>query len=143
MSNVRSMKPCNVTSSWLKVLTCLAFAMALIFSAPPAAHATSGMGDGHHSGSVSSLPADTMDGGASNPHGEHENYSALTDDVTADSGKDKQTLQCCFGICISLIVLDDDKVFSKPVPATKYSVPDAQTRSVDKIGLLRPPRSLI
>lgn len=142
MSIVCRMNLRVVTSGWLKVLTCLAVAMALVLSPPSAAHAASGMHDGHHSPSV--LLADAVKSEAG--HGGHAMHAAFDGGGTSDAGetdKEQQANSCCNGICISVIVLDHDTALPKPVPAEEHSVLDTQTRSVDTIGFLRPPRLLI
>lgn len=65
-------------------------------------------------------------------------------DITTDmGGTEKQSNQCCNGICISVVIPGEDLVFPEQIASKEYTFLDAQTHSVDALGLLRPPRLLI
>ena len=135
-----------VISCWLKALTCIAFALALVFSPPSAAHAASGMHDTHQAKSVS--PSDTAashDEG-DDAHDAHIVRKIVSDISTAmsDKGDRKQQFdECCNGICISVVLLEDSKVCPERVGAKVYVILDGFTHSVETSEFLRPPRFLI
>ena len=58
-------------------------------------------------------------------------------------GKEKQSQECCNGICISVVILEDTKVRAEPVGTREYVIPGGQTYSAETTGFLRPPRFLI
>lgn len=135
-----------ITSGLLKALTILAFALALVFSPPSAVHAASGMHDAPPAMSMSSPPAQPVANSAASAHAGHAMHVTLTDSETTGPGngdKEQQANQCCSGICFSVIALDEEAVFPLPTPVAEYSILDVPSRSVDKIGFMRPPRVLI
>lgn len=133
-------------STWVRVLTCFAFALALVLSPPSAAHAASGMHDGQHSGSISSLLSKRTVGQGTDIHAVHMKHPATVDvdDISSDMGEtEHQSTQCCNGICISVVIPDADLVFPDPIAAKEYMILSGQTHSVETSGFLRPPRFLI
>jgi hypothetical protein len=134
------MKLKNTMSVWIKALTCLSFAIALVFSAPPASHAASGMHGGEHS------VTDSSDHKVENKT--HSSMSAMThDDVSvaaSETGDETQaSSECCSGICISVAITDTDAFSVDRSTNEEYLMLHAQTNSNVSSGFLRPPQSLI
>ncbi|MFP5510354.1 MAG: hypothetical protein ACLGIP_14490 [Alphaproteobacteria bacterium] len=134
------------SSSWSRAFTCIAFALALVLSPPSAAHAASSMHDGHQAKSVGVAGAAMTYDTGSDAHHAHEKLGVASDIDTAASdkdGKEQQSDECCNGICISVVFLNDTNLRTEPVGTRQYAILDGQTHSVETTGLLRPPRFLI
>lgn len=135
-----SMKAKNIMSAWLKVLTCLSFALALVFSAPSASHAASGMHGGEHAETRSSdHKVDSQAHGAMPAMTLHDMPVAATE--TAD--ETQASSECCNGICISVAITDTDVFSVDQATKEEYLMLHAQTNSIDSSGFLRPPQFLI
>ena len=131
-------------SSWSRAFTCIAFALALVLSPPSAAHAASGMHDGHQAKSIVVVGAAMTHDTGSDAHHAHEKLRVASDIAASDKdGKEKQSQECCNGICISVVFLEDTKIEAEPVGTSEYVILDGQTYSVETAGFLRPPRFLI
>lgn len=133
-------------SSWSRAFTCIAFALALVLSPPSAAHAASGMHDGHQAKSVGVVGAAMTHDTGSDAHHAHEKLRVASDiDIAASDkdGKEQQSQECCNGICISVVFIEDTRIRAEPVGTSEYVILDGQTYSVETAGFLRPPRFLI
>ncbi len=131
-------------SSWSRAFTCIAFALAFVLSPPSAAHAASGMHDGHQAKSIVVVGAAMTHDTGSDAHHAHEKLRVASDIAASDKdGKEQQSQECCNGICISVVFLEDTKIEAEPVGTSEYVILDGQTYSVETAGFLRPPRFLI
>ncbi|WP_407474689.1 hypothetical protein [Sulfitobacter sp. PM12] len=133
-------------SSWIKAFTCIAFALALVLSPSSAAHAASGMHDGHHAKSVDVVGAvepHNTGGDAHHAHTKPEGVSDIGIAVPDSAVKEIQSDDCCSGICISVVFLEDTKVRAVSVGTREYVMLGGQNHSAVTTGFLRPPRSLI
>ena len=131
-------------SCWFKTFTCIAFALALVFSPPSAAHAASGLHAGHQAKSIVVVGAAMTHDTGSDAHHAHEKLRVASDIAASDKdGKEQQSQECCNGICISVVFLEDTKIEAEPVGTSEYVILDGQTYSVETAGFLRPPRFLI
>ena len=131
------MKVKNTISAWIKALTCLSFAIALVFSAPSASHAASGMHGGQHAATVSSdHKVDSQAHGAMTLHDMRVAATETADETQASS-------ECCNGICISVAITDTDVFSVDQATNEEYLMLHAQTNSIDASGFLRPPQFLI
>ena len=131
-------------SSWTRAFTCIAFALALVFSPPSAAHAASGMHDGHQAKSIVVVGAAMTHDTGSDAHHAHEKLRVASDIAASDKdGKEQQSQECCNGICISVVFIEDSRIRAEPVGTSEYVILDGQTYSVETAGFLRPPRFLI
>lgn len=130
----------NTISVWLNVLACFAFAFALVFFPPSASHAASGMHGDHHSVSVGS-----SHGAGDHVHAEQTSGAAQVkyDSISMDSDEDQTSGQCCSGICLAVVLIENGPVPVNLPTTGRYLMPDAQTRSVVASGFLRPPQFLI
>lgn len=72
VSDVRGMSFRVFISSWSRAFTCIAFALALVLSPPSAAHAASGMHDGHQAKSIVVVGAAMTHDTGSDAHHAHE-----------------------------------------------------------------------
>ncbi|WP_372991067.1 hypothetical protein [Sulfitobacter sp.] len=123
--------------SWVKVAACLALAISLVLFPPSAAHAASGVHGGHHSKPVIADSDISMHGQDHQTSGtEHDAELANTDDEISAGN-------CCSGICISVVLNDSVLSAGEQVPTDRLLMPDAQARSIDASGFLRPPQFLI
>jgi hypothetical protein len=134
------MKTINTTPAFLKVLSCLAFALALVFSPPSASHAASGLHDDHQMASV------ILDH-VNNSHS-HDAMSSTSfnneSNSTSKSGDDEQSsTQCCSGICLSVVLIETGIVFGDEATSSVDLTLHAQTASIEPSGFLRPPQFLI
>ena len=127
----------------MKAFTCFAFALALVLSPPSAAHAGSGMHDGHLAKSVGVAEAHESGSDAHHAQPSHKIVSDIVIAVPGEDGEKQQSDECCNGICISAVFLEDTMVSAEPVGSREYVILDGQTHSVETSGLLRPPRFLI
>ena len=133
-------------SYWIKALTVIAFALALVLSPPTAAHAASGMHDGHQARSADIVRAAKAHDDTEIGHVAHAKLKVAGDiglPGADKQGKKKQSEECCNGICISVVFLEDTKIEAEPVGTSEYVILDGQTYSVETAGFLRPPRFLI
>ena len=131
-------------SSWSRAFTCIAFALALVLSPPSAAHAASGMHDGHQAKSIVVVGAAMTHDTGSDAHHAHEKLRVASDIAASDKdGKEQQSQECCNGICISVVFIEDTRIRAEPVGKSEYVILDGQTYSVETAGFLRPPRFLI
>lgn len=133
-------------SGWTKAVTCFALALALVLSPPSAAHAASGMHVEHQTKSAEAIGAAVGHDAGSEVHHSHTNHRVIEDttiEVSDRDGKTQQSDECCNGICISVVFLEDTKVRVEPVGTREYAILDGQTYSVETSGLLRPPQFLI
>lgn len=134
------MKVKNTIFAWLKVFTCLSFAVALVFSAPSASHAASGMHGQSH--------AMAADSGPKVDDHTHQQMSLMTQHdgsaVTSKVADEKQSYgDCCSGICISVALSYTDAVFVEQTPTEVYLILHGQMNSIDSSSFLRPPQYLI
>lgn len=135
-----NMKAKNIMSAWLKVLTCLSFALALVFSAPSASHAASGMHGGEQAATASS--DHKVDNQA------HITMSAMTQHkmpVAAPETGDttEASSECCNGICITIAITGTNVFSVDQATNEEYLMLHTQTSSIDTSGFLRPPQLLI
>lgn len=134
------MKAKNIICVWLKAFTCLSFALALVFSAPSASHAATGMHDGGHAAITTSV--DTVDSHARHEISSTTHYKVPV--ITSKSDDEKQSSgECCNGICISVALTEADTVFVEQSTVEVYLMLYAQTNSIESSGFLRPPQILI
>ena len=129
--------------SWSRAFTCIAFALALVFSPPSAAHAASGMHDGHQAKSVGVVGAAMTHDTGSDAHEKLGVASAIDIAASDKDGKEQQSQECCNGICISVVFIEDSRIRAEPVGTSEYVILDGQTYSVETAGFFRPPRFLI
>ncbi|UXX85375.1 hypothetical protein [Roseovarius pelagicus] len=104
------------------------------------------MHDGHQAKSVGVVGAAEAHDTGSDAHHAHSKPMGVNDiDIAASDkdGKEQQSQECCDGICISVVVLEDTKVGKEPVGTNEYAILDGQTHSAETTGFLRPPRFLI
>ncbi|MEH6648015.1 hypothetical protein [Sulfitobacter sp.] len=130
----------NIFYSWLKVIPCFAFALALVLFPPSASHAASGMHGDHRA-----VTANADHEAAGHKHGEQSStveYSKYGS-VSNNSDEDHTGGKCCSGICLSVVLTDNAVALADRPTASRYLMPDAQTRSVVVSGFLRPPQFLI
>ena len=134
------MKTKNTTPAFLKMLACLAFALALVFSPPSASHAASGLHDDHQMASVildhvdNSHSHDAMS--STSLHNESNSTSKSVDD-------EQSSTQCCSGICLSVALTETGIAFGDQTTRGVYLTLHAQTASIEPSGFLRPPQFLI
>ena len=130
----------NTTTALLKVLACLAFAFALVFSPPSASHAASGMHDDHQ---MASVTLDHVD----NTHSCHSKSSTPLHNEFSSTTKsvddEHSSAQCCSGICLSVALNETGIVFGDQTTSGVYLTLHAQTASIEPSGFLRPPQFLI
>lgn len=140
MAHVIAMKLKNTISVWIKAFTCLSFALALVFSAPSASHAASGMHGVEHSGTESSDHKVDSQTHSAMPAMSHD-YVPV---VAPETGDESQTSsECCSGICISVAITDSDVFSVGQATNEEFLMLHAQTNSIDSSGFLRPPQFLI
>ena len=102
------------------------------------------MHDGHQAKSVGVVGAAMTHDTGSDAHHAHEKLRVASDIAASDKdGKEQQSQECCNGICISVVFLEDTKIEAEPVGTSEYVILDGQTYSVETAGFLRPPRFLI
>lgn len=102
------------------------------------------MHDGHQAKSVSIVGAAEAHDTGSDAHHAHEKLKVASDIAVSDKGgKEQQSQECCNGICISVVFIEDTKIRAEPVGTSEYVILDGQTYSVETAGFLRPPRFLI
>ena len=131
-------------SCWSRAFTCIAFALALVFSPPSAAHAASDMHDGHQAKSIVVVDAAMTNDTGSDAHHALKKLRVASDIAASDKdGKEQQSQECCNGICISVVFIEDSRIRAEPVGTSEYVILDGQTYSVETAGFLRPPRFLI
>ena len=102
------------------------------------------MHDGHQAKSVGVVGAAEAHETGSDAH--HVQLKVASDiDITASDkdGKEQQSQECCNGICISVVFLEETKVRAEPAGTMEYVIPGGQTYSAETTGFLRPPRFLI
>ncbi len=125
-------------SRFLKMLACVAFAFALVFSPPSAAHASSGMHDSNKS----------MSHGVDHNGSQHGMVSR-TDDVEKservsglDDG-DHTSSSCCSGICVTVVLNESDLLTRIRVSGDRQLLLHSDAKSNDSSSFLRPPQALI
>tara|TARA_R100000687_G_scaffold45896_1_gene37076 strand:- start:62 stop:376 length:315 start_codon:yes stop_codon:yes gene_type:complete len=104
------------------------------------------MHDGHQAKSIVVVGAAMTHDTGSDAHHAHEKLKVASDIGMAASdkdGKEQQTQECCNGICIPVVFIEDTKIEAEPVGTSEYVILDGQTYSVETAGFLRPPRFLI
>lgn len=104
------------------------------------------MHDGHQPKSVGVVGAAAAHDTGNDLHHAHTKLKVVNDiDIPASDkdGKEQQSQECCNGICISVVFLEDTKIEAEPVGTSEYVILDGQTYSVETAGFLRPPRFLI
>jgi hypothetical protein len=130
----------STISSWIKAIALTAFAFALVFFPPSASHAASGMHADHHVVAVASDHGVIgHDHGDMAPIDAHTKHGAPTTD---DKG-DASTGNCCNGICLSVVLLENTVTQRDVTVIGTYRIPNAQARSLVAHGFLRPPQFLI
>ncbi|WP_069301697.1 hypothetical protein [Neptunicoccus sediminis] len=103
------------------------------------------MHDGHQAKSVGVVGAAEAHHTGSGAHHAHATLKVASDiDIAASDkdGKEQQSQECCNGICISVVFIEDIRITAEPVGTSEYVILDGQTYSVETAGLLRPPRFL-
>ena len=104
------------------------------------------MHDGHQAKSVGVVGAAMTHDTGSDAHHAHETLKVASDIGMAASdkdGKEQQSQECCNGICISVVFIEDTKIRAEPAGTREYVIPGGQTYSAETTGFLRPPRFLI
>ncbi|MEH6830906.1 MAG: hypothetical protein V7661_08685 [Sulfitobacter sp.] len=124
----------------MKTLACAAFVLALVLLPPSAAHASASMHGGHHSA------AETLTVGAD--HQTHDmsqvdQVAGKCRSVDSAEGQDHGAGKCCSGICSSVVLNETAPVFVVHTIADRYIPLQAQARSAEPSGFLRPPQFLI
>ena len=121
----------------IQVLVCLAFAFALVFFPPTSAHAEAGVHGGHSALEQSKTTS---------PQGVHSHLAAHmdcgsnnTDTHTSDTG----AYQCCVGMCLAAILIEEFASPQANATAIDVAIPDNLPVAADKHGFLRPPKHLI
>ena len=121
----------------LNAMFYLAIAIALVFSPPSSAHAASGMHENHHAMTVSADIEKDM-------HSHKSAVGTSLHDCGAVSGDSQnETGKCCSGICFSVVLENHSTALTKQAIGGRYVVLDAQTKSIEPSGFLRPPQRLI
>lgn len=130
----------NILYSVVKAIACFAVAFALVFFPPSASHAASGMHGDHHA-----VSANEVHETAGHKHGEQSSTGeyAKCGSVSNSTDEDRAGGQCCSEICLSVVLSENAVALIDRPTASRYLMPDAQTRSVVASGFLRPPQSLI
>jgi len=131
-------------SKLVKVLACAAFAFALAFSPPSAAHASSGGHDDHQTISYSA------------DHNGSQRGMVSQADVAGQSGEAEQSgvapglddgginsENCCSGICVSVALNANNLLVQAEVSGGRHLLLDSKANSNDASRFLRPPKSLI
>ena len=104
------------------------------------------MHDGHQAKSIVVVGAAMTHDTGSDAHHAHEKLRVASDiDIAASDkdGKEQQSKECCNGICISVVFIEDTRIRAEPVGKSEYVILDGQTYSVETAGFFRPPRFLI
>jgi hypothetical protein len=116
----------------VKALACLAFVFSLVMLPPSSSHAD-------HAAMVQSEHA-TMD---------HSSMGHVHADVEGSNTSDEQTTAddtffgCCSGICVSVVLMEEQAVCAQQPVAASFGLEQTQARSVAKAGALRPPRTTV
>ena len=130
----------DIFYSWVKAIACIAFAFALVFFPPSASHAATGMhGDDY------AISAHGDHKATAHSHGEQSSTvgHAKCGSVSNITDEDHAAGQCCSGICLSVVLIESIVAVIDRTTASRYLMPDTQTRSVVSSGFLRPPQFLI
>ena len=101
------------------------------------------MHDGHQAKSVSIVGAAETHNTGSDAHEKLKVASDIDIAASDKDGKEQQSQECCNGICISVVFIEDTKIRAEPVGTSEYVILDGQTYSVETAGFFRPPRFLI
>lgn len=82
---------------------------------------------------------------AGHKHGEHSSTVeyAKCGSVANETDEDHAAGQCCSGICLSVVLTENAVALAEHPTASRYLMPDAQSRSFAASGFLRPPQFLI
>ncbi|MCX7568248.1 hypothetical protein OS189_18065 [Sulfitobacter sp. F26169L] len=130
----------NPIYAMMKTMACATFVFALLLLPPSAAHASASMHGGHHSA------VETMTVGAD--HQSHDmsqvaKVAGKCGAVDSAEGQDHEAGKCCSGICSSVVLNETATVFVVHTIAGRYIPLQAQARSTEPSGFLRPPQFLI
>ncbi|WP_298861728.1 hypothetical protein [uncultured Sulfitobacter sp.] len=123
----------------MKTLACAAFVFALVLLPPSTAHESAAMHGGQHSAS------ETLAVGV-----DHQTYgmsqvaqvAGNCGSVDSAEGQDHAAGKCCSGICSSVVLNETAPVFVEHTIADRYILLQAQARSTEPSGFLRPPQIL-
>ena len=98
------------------------------------------MHGGHH-GAAMSPDQDTN----LHAHADQSHAKTLVKCGSISNGSDahKDAGQCCSGICLSVVLIENTMIPDDSATIGRYLMPNAQTRSVVVAGFLRPPQFLI
>ena len=124
----------------IKTLACAAFVFALVLLPPSAAHASSDMHGGHHS-----TPESLTVGAERQSHDMSQvaQVAGKCGSVDSAEGQDHGAGKCCSGICSSVVLNETARLFPGHSIADRYIPLQAQARSTEPSGFLRPPQFLI
>ncbi len=130
----------NPIYAMMKTMACAAFVFALVLLPPSAAHASASMHGGQHSA------VETMTVGAD--HQTHDmsqvaQVAGKCGSVDSAEGQDHEAGKCCSGICSSVVLNETAPVFVVHTIADRFAPLQAQARSTEPSGLMRPPQFLI
>jgi hypothetical protein len=140
VAQTRGMSLLNPIYAMMKTMACAAFVFALVLLPPSAAHASASMHGGQHSA------VETMTVGADHQTHDMSQVAQVAGKCgAADSadGEDHAAGKCCSGICSSVVLNETAPVFVVHTIADLYTPIQAQARSTEPSGFLRPPQFLI
>jgi hypothetical protein len=124
----------------IKTLACAAFVFALVLLPPSAAHASADMHGGQHSTHESlTVGADHQ----SHDMSQSGKLAGKCGSLDSAEGQDHAAGKCCSGICSSVVLNETAPLFLGHSIADRYIPLQAQARSTEPSGFLRPPQFLI
>ena len=124
-----------------KAFACLVVALSIALFPPSAAHAGSNM--------HSSRDATQAQANASAPHHAVGKDAANSPSIAKcasevkDGHADSGASQCCSGICLTVVLIDEPVVRQGQVSSDHFAARSTQMPHVDPNGFLRPPKLLI
>jgi hypothetical protein len=130
----------NPIYAMMKTMACAAFVFALVLLPPSAAHASAAMHGGQHSA------VETMTAGVDHQTHDMSQVAEVTGkcgSVDNAEGQDHGAGKCCSGICSYVVLNETAPVFVVHTIADRYAPLQAQARSTEPSGLMRPPQFLI
>lgn len=131
----------GIISTLVRALSCLVLALSIIFFPPFAVHASS-VNDAAEQAQSWDVSAPEANKASHRENARHTSLAECGSDLGAahsDSGPD----QCCSGVCLTAIVLEDRFVRHVKLNGSLSVIGATQLTHFDPIGLLRPPRLLI